>query len=172
MKGTEMSDKKYLYELMSAADYMNVCNAILATRKEDEEGAINYEEIEYSVGDTTYKVLGHHFPVRDVIESASSNCKVCNSKGYQTVNVPKSKLPDPSGYLVEIEEESTPGIITKSPDFWRITTPCECAVKNVIKKNGGLFTIDTRCVYVDVTYTSETKKSDKDTSKSKIEIAR
>ena len=156
---------------MSNADYMNICNEVLATRKEDEEGAVVYSEIEYTVGDTVYKVQGDHFPVQDVIDSADKNCKTCNSKGYSTINVPKTKLPDPAGYFVDTEEYA-PGVTTASPDFWRITAPCECAVNNVIKNNGALFTIDTRCVYVDLTYTSEKKVSDTDTDKPKIEIAR
>ena len=157
-----MSDKKQLYELMSAADYMNICNDILATRREEDDGAVVYDEIEYTVGGVVYKVQGHHFPVQDVIEAAASKCKDCNSKGYIVTNVPKSKLPDPSGYFVDEEPEG------KKNDFWRITTPCECGVKNIIKKNPGMFTIDTRCVFVDLTFTTDEKATDKP----KIEIAR
>jgi len=156
-----MSDNKFLYELVSPVDYLNMCNKVLETRKEEEDGRVVYREIEYTVGDTLYKVQGYHFPVQDVIDSASSNCKVCNSKGYTTINVPKSKLPDPSGYFVE-EDTSSEG----KSNFWRITTPCECGVKNVIKKYGSVFTIDTRCVFVDISFSSEP------TTKPKVEIAR
>jgi hypothetical protein len=162
-----MSDKKFLYELVSPQDYVNICNSVLGARREEEDGAVVYDEIEYKSGDTLYKVQGHHFPVQDVIDSANSKCKHCNSKGYTTVNVPKSKLPDPSGYFVEEEDPNMKG----SSQFWRITTPCECAVKNVIKKHGSVFTIDTRCVFVDLSYTSE-KLEDKKEDKPKIGIYR
>jgi hypothetical protein len=168
-----MSDKKFLYELMSPVDYMNLCNEVLGARKEGENGEVLYGEIEYTVEGTLYKVQGNHFPVQDVIDSASSKCKHCNSKGYTTVNISKEKLPDPSGYFVDEEDPDAPeGASKASPGCWRITTPCECAVNNVIKKHGGLFTIDTRCVFVDLTFTSE-KVDVVDTPEiSKIEIVR
>lgn len=149
--------EKQIYELVSSVDYMNICNLVLGTRKEGEDGAITYQEVEYTLGGTSYKIQGHHFPIQDVVASANKNCKECNSKGYTTISILKSKLPDPSGYFVEEEEEHTlpeGGAFTTAPtDFWKITTPCECAVKNVIKKNPSVFTIDTRCVFISLTHT-------------------
>ena len=161
-----MSEEKYLYDLMSPVDYMNVCNAVLATRKEEDDGAVTYEEIEYTADGTLYKVQGHHFPVQDVIDSADNKCKVCTSKGYTVVNIPKEKLPDPSGYFVIESDDKA----KDDPKMWRILTPCECGVKNVIKKNAGVFTIDTRCVFVDLTFTSEQVGEKKEEKKPKFEI--
>lgn len=148
-----MSDGKFLYELMSPVDYENICNKVLSTRKENEDESITYDEIEYSVGGVVYKVQGTHYPVQDVIASASSKCKDCSSKGYIITNVTKERLPDPSGFLV-LEDEPESGS-SKESTTWRILTPCECAVKNVIRANGSLFTIDTRCVFVDLSFTSQ-----------------
>lgn len=168
-----MPEEKFLHELVSPIEYGQICNDILATRQEDEDGAVVYGEIEHTFGGILYKIKGHHFPVQDVIDSANSSCKICASKGYVTVNVPKTKLPDPSGYFVE---ETSPNLspeeATKASKFWRITTPCECGVKNVIKKNGGVFTIDTRCVFVNLTYTTEKVENKIEIEKPKIEIVR
>ena len=165
-----MSDQKFLYELMRPQDYMNICNDVLATRKEDEEGGVTYDAIEYTVDQTKYTVQGSHYPVQDVMASANKNCKHCHGKGYQTINIPKNKLPDPSGYFVEeVDEKVDEKGKTIESKFWRITTPCECAVKNVIRDNGSVFTIDTRCVFVSLSHTSEDIEGD---LKPKIEIVR
>lgn len=166
-----MSEEKFLYELMSSNHYMNICNEVLATRKEDDEGAVTYDAIEYTVDNIKYTVQGHHYPVQSVFERANNKCSKCSSKGYITINVPKNKLPDPSGYFVEevdekLDEKGNP-IESK---FWRITTPCECAVKNVIRDNGSVFTIDTRCVFVSISYTAELTDEDDTSIVPKIEI--
>lgn len=152
-----MSGKKYLHDLVSPAEYNAICNKILATRNEDDDGAVTYEEIEHVVDGTKYKVLGVHYPVQEVIDRADPKCKKCLSKGYTTVSVPKTKLPDPSGYFLEE--------VQPDPKMWRITTPCECGVLNIINDDPSVFTIDTRCVFVSISFTSETAKP-------KIEIVR
>ena len=164
-----MSEKKFSFDLVRPEDYSNICNAILETRREDEDGTVEYDEVEFITGETCYIIKGYHFPVQDVINSASSSCKVCSSKGYITSNVPKTKLPDPSGFFVEDADPNlSPVEAEKASKFWRITTPCECGVKNVIRKNKGVFTIDTRCVFVDLTYTIKKIEIEKQ----KIEIVR
>ena len=156
-----MLEGKYLYELISSVAYMNICNDVLATRKvaDDGEGEVTYAEVKYTVGGKTYTVQGTHFPLGKVFSYATENCKYCHSKGYETISISKKKLPDPTGYYV-VEEDTfpkdrDPSIVYASLDTWKIITPCDCAVKNVLKEHPELFTIDTKSVYVGLTYQVE-----------------
>lgn len=138
-----MGEKTPLSKILDRNNYRTLCEKVEKSRKVSDDGSMFFEDISYTYGGKSYRVLPIFMPVEDVKKYSKSSCNKCYGKGYAIHLKEKSKISNPQDYTLmatqpinNMTEEQKKIWIEKEKEnkFWRVLLPCSCAVKNAAKK--------------------------------------
>lgn len=119
----------------------------------------SYDVLEKKKDNKTYFLIPKHISVKEVINLGNSKCKRCYGSGKKIINILKEKIPNTNDYLMlsrrsmaNITEDQKKLLIEeeKQNKFWRILLPCECAMKNLIKKEDLILSNDMNNIIIKV----------------------
>lgn len=136
---------KSLREVFDQVSLNNIIGRLSRNKKYDPSSdSISFDPMDFSYNGVDYVIDGEWVSVNEVIEHASSSCRVCNSKGYSITEIAKNKLLNPQDYVIlstepinEMNEEMKKLWIEKEKkkNTWRIMMPCQCAIKRLLKED-------------------------------------
>jgi len=126
----------------------------------DEDG-VQYDEVVHRVGDIEYVIHPKHVTLDMVSDYGNSSCRGCWGKGYNTVEVAKRSLHNPSDYIIlsrrplenlsDEEREKAIEDERKNPR-WRILLACNCAIQRMSKSEPNFYVTDDRSIMLRLDY--------------------
>lgn len=123
-----------------------------------------YDVIEKSHNDKTYVIESRHIPVQECMGYGKSSCNKCYGTGKKIMSVEKSRIQHVEDFVMiastsfnGLSEEQKKIVIEKekAAKFWKVLLPCQCTIKNMLKKNMHIVSNDLNNIVIEITCTEK-----------------
>lgn len=156
-----MSEKvQNIEQLFNKSFVQTIIKEIFDSRKCVGEDNFSYTEIEKVANDKTYIIKARHISLEEALKFHDPRCKQCYGTGRKVVNIEKSRIKHINEFIMiasmstaDLSEEQKRIFVEREKlnKFWKVLLPCNCTIKNMIKKDMYIISNDMHNIVAEIT---------------------